>query len=76
MGIWSTFESLKSNFFKGVGRHIFNFTVLPGVVVDDIIIRSDKGIIDYLQTRIDHSHSRQLQTINGVTLGGQSITQY
>ncbi len=45
---------------------------LPGVIVDDLIIRSDEGVIDNLQIRVDHHHSGQLQTMNGVTLRGHT----
>lgn len=41
---------------------------LPGVVVNDIIIRFHKGVIDDLQTGVDNSHSGQLQTLSGIAL--------
>lgn len=41
---------------------------LPGVIVDDLIIRSNEGVINDLQTRVDQRHSGQLQTMNGITL--------
>ena len=45
-----------------------NTITLPGVIIDDLIIRSDEGVIDDLQIGVDHRHSGQLQTMNSITL--------
>lgn len=41
---------------------------LPRVIVDHLIIRRDKGVVDDLQTGVDQRHSGQFQAINGETL--------
>lgn len=48
-----------------VGEYL---TTLPRVIVDHLVIRRDKGVIDDLQTGVDQRHSGQFQAINGVTL--------
>lgn len=44
---------------------------LPCVIVDDLIIRPDKSVVDDLQAGVNQRHSGQLQTLNGVTLWRQ-----
>lgn len=44
---------------------------LPCVIVDHLIIRPDKSVIDNSQAGVNQRHSGQLQTLNGVTLWRQ-----
>lgn len=41
---------------------------VPGVVINDLAFRLDKGVIDDLQGGTDHSHSGQLQALSRITL--------
>lgn len=49
---------------------VANFMILslPCVIVDHLIIRPDKSVVDDLQAGVHQRHSGQLQTLNGVTL--------
>lgn len=41
---------------------------IPGVVVYDLIVRLNKGVVDDLQIAVHHCDSHQLQTVCGVAL--------
>lgn len=45
--------------------------ISPGIIVNDIIIRLDKGVKDNLQTAVDNSHSHNFQTLSCVALEEQ-----
>ena len=40
--------------------NLSNLMGVPGVVINDLIFRLDKGVIDDLQAGVDHRHSGQL----------------
>lgn len=41
---------------------------IPGVVVNDFIVRLHKGVVDDLQTAVHHCDSHQFQTLSGIAL--------
>lgn len=47
--------------------------ISPGIIVNDIIIRLDKGVKDNLQTAVDNSHSHYFQTLSCVALEEQIL---
>ena len=43
----------------------------PSVIVDNLVVWPDKGVVHNLEIRVHHCDARQLQAVRGIGLRGQ-----